>query len=324
MLRSRLPMIAFGLAIAAASCLLLGSADQESTRRREWIANMTPAERSELARRYKRFHDLAPKRKEQLRALHERLESEPDGQALHEVMCRYCDWLGTLLLYERSDIERLPIDQRVEKIKEKRYSGKEAVAIRAWAEAHFERLGLSTKQLFAGSFLRQIRLWNDILRAPAREDAGLPPPGPPSPGERAYERQRDQIETALVRHFRLEDADLTALRGWLSPATAEWFDMITPDEQRRWVALKLLDVIRLDPLPDVVSDEALADFFQSRSLTDEDRERLMRLPGDEMYGELLQRYRDRNSLGPPPSGPNRRPDREPPFGRIERPTQNTR
>jgi hypothetical protein len=279
---------------------------------------MTPAEKAELARKHERFQRLAWEKQDQLWRLHERLENDPEGEALREVMRRYCDWLSTLLLYERSELEGLPVGQRLERIKEKRYISQDARAIRAWAEAHFETHGLSPRRLSAGPFMRQIRFWDRRLQPQAWEGIGPPPPGSSLPRQQAYARQREKIEAALVKHFQLEDADLATLHGWLSPATAEWFDLITPDEQRRWVALRLLDVIRLGPPPDVVGDEELAEFFKSKSLTDEERERLMRLPGDEMYSELLQMFRARNSLGPPPNGPGRPPDREPPFDRFER------
>ncbi|MBN2217424.1 MAG: hypothetical protein JW719_08610 [Pirellulales bacterium] len=272
-------------ALAAASLLLVGATREELNQRRQRIEQMPPAQKAELARKYERFSRMPREKQDQLRRLHKRLQENDDGPALREVMWLYCDWLGTLFLGERNDLESLPIDQRVAKIKEKRYRGQDARAIREWSKVHFQRLGLTRQKLFE-------ELMNEIHSRGGRGQ-GRP-------------RERNSEPSLLVRLFRLEDADFSTLRDRLSPATRERFDKLSPKEQRNWVALALRDVSRPRPPSSAVTDEQLAEYLKSDLISSEDREELMRLPGDEMYKRLLRMYRAAHAPRFQPGGPGRR------------------
>jgi len=281
----------FCVVLAAASLLLIGATNEELAQRRQRIKAMTPAQKAELVRKQRRFEGLSPEKQVQLRELHRRLAAEPDGEVLQEVMWRYCAWLDTLLLYERNELEKLPADQRVERIKKERYDSQDARAIREWGQAYFEKLGTSPQKL--------LQEWRQKH---------------PREQFRRVLRSREQAAALLVKGFRLEDADLTSLRSRLSPAAGKWFDGLSPEEQRLWVARALFRLMLPTPAPEVVSDEQLAEFLESKSVSKEDRERLMRLPGDEMHEELLRMYRRANP-GFPRGGPGRRgPDWQRRFG----------
>jgi len=286
----------FCVLLAAASLLLVGATEEELARRRQRIEQMTPAEKAELARKQDRFFRLPREKQEQLRQLHERLDAQSDGEALRDVMRRYCDWLDTLLPYARNELEKLPVAQRVESIKQRRYLGQDTRAVREWGKAHFERLGLTPRKLFS-DWMVQIR----------------------SPEQRRMMHSPEKAESWRVKFFRLEEADLSTLRDQFSPATREWFDKLSPEQQRRRVAAMLVEAMRRDRPPEVVGEEQLAEFFTSKSLSDEQREQLLRMPGDEMHSALVRLYHREQGPGFPRGGPRRRrPGWEPPFDQFPR------
>lgn len=283
-------------ALAAVGLLLVGATREELNLRRQRIARMSPTQKAELARKYERFSRLPREKQDQLRRLHKQLQENDDGPVLREVLWLYCDWLGTLFLGERNDLESLPIDQRVAKIKEKRYRGQDARAIREWSKAHFQRLGLTQQKLFE-ELMKEIH---------SRGGRGQGRP-----------RERNSEPSLLVKLFRLEDADFSTLRDRLSPTTRDRFDKMLPKEQRNWVAMALRDVSRPRPPSSAVTDEQLAEYLKSDLISSEDREELMRLPGDEMYTRLLRMYRAAHAPRFQPGGPGRRGPWPPRPGRFD-------
>ncbi|HLA84870.1 MAG TPA: hypothetical protein VJL29_08750 [Thermoguttaceae bacterium] len=276
-------------ATAVVVALSIGAGSEELARRRQRVEQMTPAQQAELIRKQGRFNALSDAKKDLLRELHRRLDEEPDGQALREVLWRYCEWLDTLIPYTRNELEKLPVENRVAGIKQKRSGGQDVRALREWGEAHLARLGLTPARL-------EQEMWKQFhSRDSGRK--GRPPKGGPA--------------ESLVKHFRLEEADLTSLAERLSPVTREQFNKLSAVEQRRWVARAMISSIRPSRPPEVVNDQTLAEFFESNALSDAQREELLKLPGDEMRGALMQLYRRMNARRFPGGGPGRRgPDFE--------------
>ena len=257
--------------------------EEDWDRRREQIEQLTPAEKADLSQKRDRFEGLTAEKRELLRSLDRHLKEDTDGESLRRVMHAYCEWLDSLIPYARNDLESLPVEKRIVGIKEKRYQSQDDRAIREWGTAHFQKLGLSPRTLMQDLW-RQMRSQENIRRKM---------------------HSRDEAAALLVKYFRLEKADFGSLRDQLSPATRKQFDKRSDAGQRRWVAGKLIEGMRPTMPPVVVSDEQLEDFFKSDALSDEDREQLLKLPGNEMYRQLLQRYRRLHSPRRQPRGPGR-------------------
>ena len=118
----------------------------------------------------------------------------------------------------------------------------------------------------------------------------------------------------------MTDADLTRLRAQLSPqARKRLEDLPTPQQQWEQVAAWIRHGMHppgaargMHGPPTNADDERLATFFE-KVLTDEERDRLLSLPGEEMQRQLQRLYLTRTR---PPGGPGRRPDG---FNRPRRP-----
>jgi len=277
--------------LAVLSLLLVGSSPEELTRRRQLIEAMSPEQKAELAEKQKRFANLTPKEQKRLRDFHERLQAEPDAEELREVMRRYCDWLDTLIPYTRNAVRQLPVDERVARIKKERSWAQDARALRRFWGSYPRRPGPA-----------QWRQWQKQARS-ARGPRG----------------RRDQAARLLAEYLQLETADLSTLRDQLSRPTAKRFDKMSGEAQRRWVAHRLLDMVRRQmwtrrpggPAADV-SNEQLAEFFESGPLGDEARDALLRLPGKEMYEKLRRHYRVKDFSRPQGARtPGRKPERKP-------------
>ena len=65
---------------------------------------MSSDERNDLREKYDKFEALSPDEQDQLRRLHEQLESDPQGDKLRRLLLRYHEWLKTLTPGERADL----------------------------------------------------------------------------------------------------------------------------------------------------------------------------------------------------------------------------
>ena len=84
----RMISLAVGAALVAAGVFLTGASRQQRVDRAERIDQMAEHEKAELARKYDRYLKLKPEKQDELRRLHDRIEAEPDRDALREVMRR--------------------------------------------------------------------------------------------------------------------------------------------------------------------------------------------------------------------------------------------
>jgi hypothetical protein len=149
----------------------------------------------------------------------------------------------------------------------------------------------------------------------------------------AEERKRFEDSTPLMRQGMLSwqmwqsngpgrppalltESDLARLREKLSPKARERLASKSTNEQWQQVAGWMLHMMWQRPLHGQMSpadDQRLADFFENQ-LNDEQRDRLLAMPGEEMQRELLQMYQRRMKM---PEGRGYRNDR--PFGRQQMP-----
>ena len=99
--------------------------------------------------------------------------------------------------------------------------------------------------------------------------------------------------------------DLANLRGELSAEMRTYLESLPKTKQWQQVAQWMHHAIRQQHARGnflIVDDERLADFFE-KELSDEERDRLLNLPGDEMQRELQRLYLTRTK--PPDASPRR-------------------
>jgi hypothetical protein len=281
------------------------AADDEDTASRRRVANMTLAEKEQLVREETRFASLTPATQQRLRRLHEDLQNDPEAKQLRAVMHAYCQWLKPLPPLTCADLTEGEVDDRIAAVKKRlkeelqrdggwRPDAKDMTIIRSWLddcatrhEADFAKSIPTDRDrsrfLQADKAIRhQVVLGFMRWQWQGPNPAKLPP-----------------IITAK---------DLSRLNEKLGPDARQRLDNKTPLQQWRIVATWMRQGIRRTfedrrfhgPFSQN-DDERLAEFFEA--LTDEQRDRLLSMPGEEMQWELQQLFWMRNR---PPEGPGRR------------------
>lgn len=97
---------------------LIGHAQETKSERAARIAAMSDAEKLALRNKLERFDRLPADERQRLFNLNAQLEERSDGEELRQVMHRYYDWLKTLNSGQRLELQELPIQERIVKIKE--------------------------------------------------------------------------------------------------------------------------------------------------------------------------------------------------------------
>ncbi len=270
--------------------------DLDARRRR--VESMSLDAKRELRRTEERFRSLPPGEQQNLRRLHEELLADPDAEAIRRVLRGYCEWLGALSSYSQAELAELKPDERVAWVKKrleaeqrreggKRLGAKDMEAVREWLAAFVARN--ETKLL--ASLTEQQRKWLAEIK-----------------GDQT--RRHIMLGQMWQRWMAAEQADLAELRGRLSRETQRRLDDKPPAEQWKIIAGWLRQGLRRpgdDRRPPGPlardDDERLADFFENE-LSDDERDRLLAMPGEEMQRELLRLFLTR--ARPPERPPGRR------------------
>ena len=264
------------------------SGDSSSEKRRR-IEAMTPGEREELRRRHERFASLDPAEQERLRRLHRELEADPEAEHLREVMDHYHQWLMTLSLYHRAELQQLDPSERVKRVKS---------MLEEQAQREAKRLGVQDLATLTGWMERY------ALQHEARF-LDMVPENQRQNYQKAAPAMRPRMLFAMVwwRWQRwgmpkmpgLTEEELADLKSVLSPEARAHVDGKPPGEQRQivtgWIRQAVqqhLASLDLKSQPGM-SDEELAKFFE-KDLSDQQRGHLLSLPNEEMQRELRQLY----------------------------------
>ncbi len=163
-------------------------------------------------------------------------------------------------------------------------------------------------------------MWQRPRGGPAQRPPGESAQRPP--GESTQRPPGESIRTP-----QLSDSDLKDLQSRLTPDIRKFLESKPQDEQVRIVqswAHNLLREKRGPRVGEFVDDKTLAEFFEKeltedKELTEQERERLMGLSGEEMQRELLRLYISKNR--PPDMFPHRQdgfPPGPPPGGDFQR------
>jgi hypothetical protein len=273
------------------------AADDSPDRRRRQVAEMSLSDKEQLLWAQERFSHLEPAEQQRLRQLFHDLQKEKDGQQLRAIMHRYWDWLETLpsSSYTRAELLDLPPDERIEHVKTQRHEEKARNISRRPGPKDMDKLVQWMREYVA----QHEKPLLDSLPAGQRKRLQELDEPARRRGELLHLMQPWQAGSGQ-RPAILTDADLAALRNRLSPETRSRLESLSPDEQWRRVVEWLRQGVRRPPgfrggrgprtKTDEAGDKRLETFFE-KELTDQERERLMRLPGDEMQRELLQLFR---------------------------------
>jgi hypothetical protein len=264
------------------------------------IGKMDADEKEQLMRRKEQFDDLGPDRQKQLQELDKALREDDDPQILRPIMRRYNEWLKTLSSFTRAELIALQPAERVQRVKKHLY------------EEEIREGGKRPPQ----KDIEKIRAWmNDHVRDHEKQFLKMLP----EPRQQAAANLTDDVRLQMVRgfmawHWRtagagkpaplMTDADLARLRKQLSAETRQRLESKPIEAQWQMVAVWMQrQRPSRGPLPKA-DDERLAKFFEE-NLTDEERDWLMNMPGEDMQRELQRLYLTRTGSH---EGPGRRPE----------------
>jgi hypothetical protein len=267
-------------------------ADELIGPRRQRIESMSPSEKEQLQQRQEQFSNLDQDQQRQMRQLHETLQRAPDAQQLRQVMYQYAEWLKTLPWYERMELAAMTPTERIKSIekwlKEEQARGgsrpgiKDSMVLWRWTNE------------YATSHEKQ------ILETLPEEQRKRLADSPASMRHRLAFMQMWPLRQATgfgkLPSMMTED-DLARLGSQLTPELRKQLESKpTIEEQWRVVVNWMrhagphqVGARTAHSRPAAADDEILVDFFE-HGLSDQDRDKLLSLPGDEMQRELQRLF----------------------------------
>jgi hypothetical protein len=308
---------AIGLGGLAGSLIVvkLARGDGSLDQRRAAIQDMEAAEQERLRRNFDRFSDLPPAEQERLHRLHEAIERESNADELRAVMDRYFEWLKTLSALERAELKDLPPEARIKRIGEIKQE-------QARREEERNLMG-NPRGDWLGDAMR-----NQGGRAPSPEDLpglfrwieevapkyearfleSIPEDGRQqardelkkagSPG-----REQDVLGQMWLRWQMwhpgelppVTDEEFKSLRDKLTEETRQWLVEKSDADQRKvltgWIRFLVMQKFafrRGGPRFQAASEKELAKFLET--ISPDERDRLLSLPGEEMRRQLMWAY----------------------------------
>ncbi len=288
----RHPGLLVGLAVLGGGllgCAML-RADESIADRRKHVESLMPEEKDELRRREERFAALDPAEQDRLRCLQREIDQDGEAEHLRLVMYNYHKWLMTLPDFRRTELLEMEPEQRLKRIK-----------TLLQEQAQREATKMNSKDI-AG-----VTHWLDDF---ARRHGPhflemLPERQRPVAAQRfaqlsAAERDREfwrliwwrlQGGGGGAKVPLLAESEMVQLRTYLTPETRARLEARSHNEQWTIVSAWLMQIFRQQFKASGLgaSDDEVARYFE-QSLSDEERDRLLRLPSDEMQRQLRQKY----------------------------------
>jgi hypothetical protein len=276
------------------------------------VRAMSAADQEELQRAEERFADLDAAERQRLWKLHDDLQQAPDAAGLRSVLHRYHEWLKTLSAFARAELVELEPAGRIPWIQRRLEEEQAHRAARPPNSKDMDKL-LHWMAEYAAS--HESQLLASLSEAERKELAGL---SPRMRARRAFWQAWQHWQAAEPGKLppMLSDKDLAALRTRLSPEVRKRLEALPSDRQWqlviRWLAQSMQHPIALRGLHGPLTgadDKRLADFFE-KDLTDQERDWLLGLPGEEMQQQLQRlffqrQFRNRTRA---PGRPGFRPD----------------
>lgn len=285
-----------------------GLSDQQLSERQARIASLDESARQELARKFERFQTLSPEEQSRLRALQAEITADPNSARLMQVLSRYHEWLKTISTAQRAQLAELTPHDRVEAIEDIRRSQRDAQLL----------------EPLTRDDMRAVRRWIDEL---VQEHRGELEANIPDRYRDWYQRQTDPSTKQMALVFRLfgrsrgdsseneskvTEQDIERLTSKLSEsAKAELAKDASLEAHRRvvrgWVfaSLRRSSAWQRERRGNALVGEELLRFLQS-DVPPAERERLLKLPREEMLQQLRRMYFERGG-GPPRGSFDQRP-----------------
>lgn len=251
--------------------------------RRRHLAQLPEAEKADLQRSFREFAALSDAERDAVRRLHAEIEGDPEASRLRATLRRYCRWLESLPPIRRDELLEMKPDERVKRIKavleeqakweSKRPSSQDLTAFTRWLEQYVSKNEGEVIRSMPEMHRRRLEEANPALR------------------KRLLMWWRWQAVTAGIVQAPTA-ADFAELRRSLSSDTRARLEAKSPAEQARIVGswLKYTPVVSgWKGGPRAVDEQQLSQFFE-HELTDEQRDRLLGMPVEQMQHELLRLY----------------------------------
>jgi hypothetical protein len=302
-------VIVVSLAVTLLSTWSLGARGQFDQRAAR-VAALTLSEKDRLLRNYDRFWALDRAEQQRLRRLDRQLRNDPRQVELRQIMQSYYQWMRSVPDRQRAELQNptLDVEQRIARIHQ----------LRAEQERH--EADRADRAALTNWFQRQV--FASLPEDARRQIEQLPPL------ERrllAFYRMRQQGLSGLFDS--LNPAALEELKSQASPRLRRQIDAArTPAEIAQLLRNRFAELPRpsawgsggaaSDPEATRQSKQVLQDFFE-HGLDDEERDRLLSLPPDEMYDQLRWSYL--RAKFPDVVRPSRRPPYSPGRSRYRRP-----
>ena len=300
----------------------VAASEKPLAERRQEVQAMNADQQEILFRSEQAFHDPnKTDEQERIRELHKAIHGDPDHDKLLATMNRYCKWFEDQPPWWRWDLQQKSTNDRVAEVKrqrEKEKSGgnldpKNRRAVARWMDSYVT--DHEREPRFVDAVLTE---WLRGGRGPGSPRGAMLGEGGSPTGRFAklpVEDKHRVLREMVLRGWQTgnplvhpTDAELATLRASLSTDSRERLEKKKPDEQTRIIAGWLRQTASLE------RDEGLADFFE-KTLSSQERDHLMSLPGDEFDRELGHLYMAHLIGGDQPyRGDRPRPNRPRPNG----------
>jgi hypothetical protein len=258
------------------SQIALVSGDSFEARRR-WIESQTSDQKAQLASQAQRFGELSryAGRQEQLRDLEREIRKDDDAKRLQKTLVAYGQWLDGLSAGRREQLREdmfdLPVDEQVDLVREF-VRMENAQASRELSDADKETL---RHELMAIAKERQESFVRDMRRR--------------GEGRRAEQLEGTRGALMILTRELMRDGGNDELREQLvrklSPAAQEHLDDLNGWRRRVQLWSWVRDCLQAEAGPEV-----LERFFASDKLDNDQREKLLNMPADEMQSRLERLY----------------------------------
>ena len=289
------------MAVGAVLAASLGAVETLSQRRRQ-VEAMSAEQRDDLFRNEQQFRALPPEEQQRIRDLHDQIESAPDREMLRATMNRYCKWFETQPPFRRAKLldKKKTLEERIATVKE-------FLANKVRSRTSTWTTGVAGPWPPGWTITPRSTASRAWARGPMRETRSSQPSGSKSPSFRPTGKKRSCVKSSCGvgrsggpdGQMPIAEQEMARLRAGLSPDLRAKLEAKKPADQARIIA----DWLRETASHEL--NEQLVDFFE-KTISDEERDRLMSLPGDEMYESLSKQYRShvlkQSKSGEPPRG----------------------
>jgi hypothetical protein len=324
--------LAWSLTAALLAAANWARAEEMLADRRARIEALDPAQKQELLNHEEKFLKLEPSEQERLRRLSQELEQDPQGPELRRVMQRYYDWLKALPPYQRAELQELPPEERIKRVRailadQSRKAGRGGAwgefARREWRAGDFPGIMRRLPPRLDPADMDGLFTWMDgYVKSHTGEVLKKVPTVHLDQVKKELAQRTDPVGRQelmswiwlwwqLDSHGKapsITDKEWADLLSKLSPATRSKLEPLPRAAQWRAVSGLFVsfmlhqDAARHAGVPiRSVSEEELAQFFE-RELKPEDRERLLSLSGEDMQRALGRKYIEWKVRQLPPLG----------------------